>query len=110
MAAYVQGAKHQHVSLTHHGLIKLIIKRSLAQHNVTWDQFITAHTAPPQEPAPSLEAPVEQVYLQPHQEDRSPSHIVGGGILHQKKSNRGHKQDHKGRVLIKTVGKAQTKG
>ena len=110
MVAYVQGAKHQHVSLTHHGLIKLFISRTLAQHNIIWDQFIAVHTAPTQEPAPLLDAPVEQAYLQPRQEDQSPSHIVGGGILHQKKSNRGHKKDHKGRVLIKTVGKAQTKG
>ena len=67
MVAYVQGAKHQHVSLTHHGLIKLIISRTLAQHNITWDQFIAAHMARTQEPAPLL------------QEDRSPSTIVGGG-------------------------------
>ena len=76
---FFQVAKNPHVSLSHHGLIKLIISRTLAQHNKTWDQFIAAHTARTQEPAPLLGVPVEQAYLQPHREDRSPSHIVGGG-------------------------------
>ena len=75
MATFVQAAKHPHVSLSHHGLIKLIILRTLAQHNITWDQF----TARTQELAPSLGVPADQAHLQPHQEDRSPSNVVGGG-------------------------------
>ena len=86
MATFVQTAKHPHVSLTHHGLIKLIISRTLAQHNITWDQF----TARTQEPVPVLGLPAEQAQLQHHQEDRCPSNIVGGRgmILHQNKNNR----------------------
>ena len=56
MAVFVQTAKHPHVSLTHHGLIKLIILRTLVQHNITWDQFIARN----QEPAPVLGLPAEQ--------------------------------------------------
>ena len=48
MAAFVQAAKHPFASLTHHGLIKLIILRTLAQHNITWEQFTTRA----QQPAP----------------------------------------------------------
>ena len=35
MAWFVRVAKHPLSSLTHHGLIKLIILRTLAQHNIT---------------------------------------------------------------------------
>ena len=74
MAAFVQAAKHPFASLTHHGLIKLIILRTLAQHNITWEQFI----ARAQEPAPLPGVPMEQEQVQLQQEDRSPSNIVGG--------------------------------
>ena len=39
MAVFFQATKHPLTSLIHHGLIKLIIVRTLAQHNLTWDQF-----------------------------------------------------------------------
>ena len=80
MATFFQTAKHPHVSLTHHGIIKLIILRTLARHNITWDQF----TACTQEPIPLSGVLVDQAQPQQHQEDRSPSNVVGGGmILHQ---------------------------
>ena len=40
MVGFVRVSKHPISSLTHHGLIKLIILRTLAQHNITWEQFI----------------------------------------------------------------------
>ena len=61
MATFVQAAKHPFASLTHHGLIKLIILRTLAQHNITWEQF----TARAQEPAPLLGVQIEQEQVQP---------------------------------------------
>ena len=75
MATFVQSAKHPHVSLTHHGLIKLIISRTLAQHNITWEQF----TARTQEPVLLLGLPAEQAQLQHHVKDRRPSNIGWGG-------------------------------
>ena len=40
MAGFVRTTKHPNSSLTHHGLIKLIILWALAQWNQTWEQFI----------------------------------------------------------------------
>ena len=83
MAGFVRVAKHPLSSLTHHGLIKLIILRTLAQHNITWEQFI----AQVQELAPLPSIPIEEEQVHPQlggneaqQEARSPSNIVGGGI------------------------------
>ena len=56
MAWFVQAAKHPLTSLTHHGLIKLIILRNLSQHNITLEQF----TAQAQEPAPFPGVPIEE--------------------------------------------------
>ena len=39
MAWFVQATKHPLTSLTHHVLIKIIILRTIAQHNITWGQF-----------------------------------------------------------------------
>ena len=39
MVGFVRNAKHPISSLTHHGLIKLIILRTLSQQNQTWEQF-----------------------------------------------------------------------
>ena len=61
MVGFVQAAKHPLASLTHHGLIKLIILRTLAQHNITWEQF----TARAQEPAPLPGVPIEQEQAHP---------------------------------------------
>ena len=61
MAGFVRVAKHPLASLTHRGLIKLIISRTLAQHNITWEQFI-AHV---QEPAPLLGIPIEDKKVHP---------------------------------------------
>ena len=41
MAGFVRVSKHPLSSLTHHGLIKLIILRTLTQHNQTWEKFTT---------------------------------------------------------------------
>ena len=56
MAGFVRASKHPLTSLTHHGLIKLIILQTLAQHNLTWDQFI----AQAQEPASLPGVPKEE--------------------------------------------------
>ena len=56
MAGFVRVSKHPLSSLTHHGLIKLIILRTLAQHNITWEQFV----AQVQEPAPFPGIPIEE--------------------------------------------------
>ena len=37
MAGFVKLARHPYSSLTHHGLIKLLILRALAQRNQTWE-------------------------------------------------------------------------
>ena len=56
MAGFVRVAKHPLSSLTHHGLIKLIFLRTLAQHIQTWEQF----TARVQEPAPLPDVPTKE--------------------------------------------------
>ena len=55
MAGFVQVAKNPISSLTHHGLIKLIILQTPAQHNQTWEQFI----AQVQEPVLLPGVPIE---------------------------------------------------
>ena len=82
MAGFVRVAKHSLSLLTHHGLIKLIILRTLAQQNITWEQF----TAQVQELAPLPGIPIEEKQVHPQlggheaqQEDQSPSNIDGGG-------------------------------
>ena len=61
MVEFVQAAKHPLASLTHHGLIKLIILRTLAQYNITWEQF----TARAQELTPLPGVPIEQEQAHP---------------------------------------------
>ena len=104
MAVFVQTAKHPHVSLTHHGLIKLIIVRTLAQHNITWDQFLAQN----QEPAPVRGFPAEQAQLQHHMEDRRPSNIVGGGddiVLEQAEPLRGNVESQlDSRIALQSEG------
>ena len=56
MAGFVRASKHPLASLTYHGLIKLIILWTLAQHNITWDQF----TSQAQEPTPLPSVPIEE--------------------------------------------------
>ena len=49
MAHYVKTSSHPLSSITNHGLIKLQVKRSLARHNLTWEQFVVGsgvHWAP----------------------------------------------------------------
>ena len=97
MAWFVRASKHSLSSLTHHGLIKLIILQTLAQHNQNWEQF----TAQVQELAPLPSVPIEEemdvpilMGLVENQEDsvnpqlggnvekqevRKPSNLVGGG-------------------------------
>ena len=58
MAGFVRIAKHPDSSLTHHGLIKLIILSSLAQRNQTWEQFI-GQIQINQEPALLPSVPIE---------------------------------------------------
>ena len=99
MAGFVRTTKNPNSSLTHHGLIKLIILRSLAQRNQTWEQFI-GQIQINQEPAlfrgVPIEAKVEVPVLlgavqnqeehanvqlggdEKQQEDLSPSNLVGG--------------------------------
>ena len=49
MEHYVKTSRHPLSSITNHGLIKLLVQRYLAQHNLTWVQFIVGagvHRAP----------------------------------------------------------------
>ena len=56
MAGFVRTDKHPKSSLTHHGLIKLIILQALSQRNQTWEQF----TGQIQEPALLPSVPIEE--------------------------------------------------
>ena len=56
MAGFVRTAKHLKSSLTHYGLIKLIILRALTQQNQAWEQF----TAQVQEPVLLPGVPIEE--------------------------------------------------
>ena len=100
MVGFVRIAKHPNSSLTHHGLIKLIILWALAQRNQTWEQF-TGQIQINQEPALLPRVPIEEELEVPvllgavqnqedhanvqlgedeeKQEDRSPSNLVGVG-------------------------------
>ena len=102
MVGFVRIAKHPNSSLTHHGLIKLIILRALAQRNQNWEQF-TSQIQINQEtallPGIPIEVEVEvpillgvvqnqeehaNVWLggdEAKKEDRSPSNLVGGGEM-----------------------------
>ena len=59
MARFFKTTKHPNSSLTHHGLIKLIILRALAQSNQTWEHF-TSQTRINQEPALLAGFPIEE--------------------------------------------------
>ena len=95
---FVRVSKHPLASLTHHGLIKLIILRTLSQHNITWEQF----TAQVQEPAPFPGIPIEEEQVHPQlggneaqQEAQIPSNIVGGGEMRlDQRINQGYKQNN----------------
>ena len=39
MVGFVRAAKHPYSSLNHHGRIKILVLRALAQRNQTWEQF-----------------------------------------------------------------------
>ena len=56
MVGFVRTTKHPNSSLTHHGLIKLIILWALAQQNQTWEQF----TSQIQEPSLLPSVPIEE--------------------------------------------------
>ena len=58
MVGFVRTTKHPNSSLTHHGLIKLIILQALAQRNQTWEQF-TGQIQINQEPALFPDVPIE---------------------------------------------------
>ena len=59
MLGFVRTTKHPKSSLTHHGLIKLIILWALAQRNQTWEQF-TGQIQINQEPALLPGVPIEE--------------------------------------------------
>ena len=49
MAHYVKTSRHILSSVTNHGLIKILVQRTLAQHNLTCEQFLPGvgvHQAP----------------------------------------------------------------
>ena len=97
MAGFVKTAKHPNSSLTHHGIIKLIILQTLAQRNQTWEQFTGQIQEPTFLPGVPIEEEVEVPVLlrvvqnreelaneqlvgnEEKQEDQSPSNLVGGG-------------------------------
>ena len=58
MARFVRTSKHPKSSLTHHGLIKLIILCALAQRNQTWEKF-TGQIQINQEPTLFFGVPIE---------------------------------------------------
>ena len=60
MVGFVRTFKHPKSSLTHQGLIKLIILRVLARRNQTWEKF-TGQIQINQEPALLLVIPIEEV-------------------------------------------------
>ena len=100
MVGFVRAVKHPYSPLTHHGLIKILILRDLAQRNQTWEKFtsqpqiaqgpIPLHEIPIREvraPIPLHEIPIREVraptlllnvQLEEEQEDRIPSNLVGG--------------------------------
>ena len=97
MAGFVRITKHPNSSLTHHGLIKLIILRALAQRNQMWEQFTGKIQEPTLLPGIPIEEEVEvPILVGPvqnqeesanqqlggnveQQEVQSPSNLVGGG-------------------------------
>ena len=40
MKHYVKTSRNPLSSLTNHGLVKLLVQKSLAKHNLTWERFI----------------------------------------------------------------------
>ena len=89
MESFVRVAKHPYSSLTHHGLIKLLILRALAQRNQTWEQF-TGQPQIAQGPILFPKIPIREevraptllvgIQLEEEKEDRSPSNLVGGEL------------------------------
>ena len=80
MAGFVRIAKHPKSSLTHHGLIKLIILRAISQQNQTWEQF----TGQIQEPTLLLGVPIEEevevpILMGPVQNQEEPTNQQLGG-------------------------------
>ena len=74
MVGFVRTAKHPISSLTHHGLIKLIILRALAQENQTWEQFIGQVQEPVLFPGVPIEEEVEvPVLMGPAQNQEEPT-------------------------------------
>ena len=60
MEGFVRVAKHPYYSLTHHGLIKILILRALVQINQTWDKF-TIQPQLVQGPIPFPKIPIREV-------------------------------------------------
>ena len=100
MAGFVRSSRHPYSSLTHHGLIKMLILRALAHRNQTWEQFtgqpqinqgpILLHGVPIEEEVEVYallwgvqiqeeeEAPAQLGGIEEEQEGQSPSDSVGG--------------------------------
>ena len=103
MVDFVRVVKHPYSSFTHHGLIKLLILRSLAQRNQTWEQFTGQPQISQARPIPLPEIPIREVreptlllnvQLEEEQEDQSPSNLVGGagGKLRHNQKKRKNRQ------------------
>ena len=71
MAGYVRTSRHPLPSVTNHGLIKLLILRSLAQQNWTWAQFLAGAGI-------IREHALEMGGIEVEEEDRGSSNSVGG--------------------------------
>ena len=59
MVGFVRTTKHPISSITHHGLIKLIILWTLSQQNQTWEQFIGQVQEPVRLPGVPIEEEME---------------------------------------------------
>ena len=73
MAGFVRTDCNPLASVTNHGLVNLLILRSLAQQNQTWVQFL-AGAGIIQEPALGM------VGIEVEEEDRCSSGLVGGEV------------------------------
>ena len=86
MVGFVRSSQHPYSSLTHHGLIKLLILRALAQRNQTWEQFtsqpqinqgpVLLHGVPIEE---EVEAPTLLWFVQIQEEEEAPAQLGGNG-------------------------------
>ena len=73
MAGFVRDSKHPLSSLTHHGIIKLIILWTLSQQNQTWEQFPTQVQEPILLPSVAMEEEMEvPILMGPIQNQEEP--------------------------------------